>query len=311
MADVAGFTKESAWWLRSWWLSNISIADAGRPVLPDAMAQSALEPAQPPTSSEGTTIRIIDAWTPPKKGGAKNRTIHVYTNAPFAKLSLNGAAVGALQPVPFFGTATFSLPYVAGELVAEALDASGTRTFATHSVSSVSTAASVKLTVDAPSPLTGTGSALVADGQDTALLRAEILDAHGKLVASSSDAFAKVKFAVTSGGGRIVATHSGDPAEQERGTAINAYHGLVRAFVRSSEVRAGSAASRALLAAVTGAHAPERTTRIFTGKQLGAIDPIVVTATVDGLPPATIAIPVTADEAQLPLAVAHATCKSC
>ena len=33
ISDVAGFTKETAYWLRSWWLSNISTSDPGRPLL--------------------------------------------------------------------------------------------------------------------------------------------------------------------------------------------------------------------------------------------------------------------------------------
>ena len=94
MGDVAGFTKESAWWLRSWWLSNISTADAGRPVLPTDMANAALEPAQTEARAAATTVRIIDAWTPPKAGGAPNRTIHVYTDAPSARLKLNDAVRG-------------------------------------------------------------------------------------------------------------------------------------------------------------------------------------------------------------------------
>jgi hypothetical protein len=305
VGDVAGFTKESAWWLRSWWLSNISASDAGRPVLPAAMANAALEPQGAPAAA--TTVRIIDAWTAPKQGGAPNRTIHVYSDAPVVKLYLNGAAVGSAA-VDFFGHAEFSVAYAAGALLAKAIDAGGA-TLATHTTGTVGAAASVRLTLDAPSPLTGTGSALVADGADTAMLRAEILDGTGALVTSAADAFSEITFAVTSGGGRLVATHSGDPAEQERGASVNAYHGLVRAFVRSSEVRAGPAARRALLAAVTptaGHH-----TRIFTGEQLGAVDPIVVTATVAGLPPATLSIPVTADEAQLPVHVAHAACESC
>ena len=32
VADVAGFTKETAYWIKSVWLSNISKSDAGRPV---------------------------------------------------------------------------------------------------------------------------------------------------------------------------------------------------------------------------------------------------------------------------------------
>merc|ERR1719201_924389 len=33
IADLAGFAKESRWWFRSWWYSNISKADHGKPVL--------------------------------------------------------------------------------------------------------------------------------------------------------------------------------------------------------------------------------------------------------------------------------------
>ena len=33
IADWAGVLKPLAWWFRSWWLSNISRADAGRPAL--------------------------------------------------------------------------------------------------------------------------------------------------------------------------------------------------------------------------------------------------------------------------------------
>ena len=32
VADVAGFTKETAYWLKSTWLSNISKSDPGRPI---------------------------------------------------------------------------------------------------------------------------------------------------------------------------------------------------------------------------------------------------------------------------------------
>eukprot|EP00937_MAST-01D_sp_MAST-1D-sp2_P002603 g2603.t1 len=304
VGDVAGFTKESAWWIRSWWLSNISTADAGRPVLPDSMANAALEPAG--AAAAATTVRIIDAWTPPKVGGAPNRTIHVYTDAPAVRLSLNGATVGA-APVEFFGHAAFSVAYAAGELKAEALDSSGAAV-ASHSVHSVGGAAAVRLTIDAPSPLTGTGAALVADGEDTAMLRAEIVDAAGRLVTSSKDAFSKITFTVKSGGGRVAATHSGNPAEQERGSSINAYHGLVRAFIRSSEVRVGSSAQRSVLASVSPTLGP---TRVVTGEQNAALDPIVVEATVDGLPAASVSIPVSADAAHLPRAVAHATCKAC
>ena len=45
-------------------------------------------------------------------------------------------------------------------------------------------AASIFLSVDVPSPRTGTGDALIADGTDVALIRATILDAAGEKITS-------------------------------------------------------------------------------------------------------------------------------
>ena len=59
--------------------------------------------------------------------------------------------------VPFFGSAKFAeVAYEAGNLTAEALDASGAR-LAKHSVHSGGAAAQIRLSLDAPSPITGTG----------------------------------------------------------------------------------------------------------------------------------------------------------
>jgi hypothetical protein len=60
--------------------------------------------------------------------------------------------------------------------------------------------ASLKLSIDAPSPLTGTGEALVADGEDTAMIRATLLDKNGQLAAEAMD---EVVFKVASGEGRL------------------------------------------------------------------------------------------------------------
>ena len=115
VADVAGFPKETAYWLRSVWLSNISTADPGRPVhnLPTnldplpaastsvatatttsataaatasttaataAIATAAAAAADAAASS--TTTFIVETWAPlPSDSKATNRTIHVYSNA--------------------------------------------------------------------------------------------------------------------------------------------------------------------------------------------------------------------------------------
>ena len=94
IADVAGFTKETAYWLRSWWLSNISASDAGRPTNPPALLPAATGVPSVDasiTADTETTLFILEAWLPPANATlTPNRTIHVYSNAPFVKLLLNG-----------------------------------------------------------------------------------------------------------------------------------------------------------------------------------------------------------------------------
>ena len=176
----------------------------------------------------------------------------------------------------------------------------------------------ITLTLDAPSPRTGTGTTLVADGQDVAMVRATITDAAGGLV-SPQDPLANVTvtFSVASGAGRILGVHSGTPANSTDGVRAGPYpanYGLLRAFVQSTEVRAGTAADRALLALVTpDAGKDGSATIVGAGAGAGAggapaeLEGIVVRATAPGLQPAQITIPLTTDLSQLPLAVASAT----
>eukprot|EP00425_Heterocapsa_triquetra_P008678 CAMPEP_0195138142 /NCGR_PEP_ID=MMETSP0448-20130528/157226_1 /TAXON_ID=66468 /ORGANISM="Heterocapsa triquestra, Strain CCMP 448" /LENGTH=335 /DNA_ID=CAMNT_0040176399 /DNA_START=29 /DNA_END=1033 /DNA_ORIENTATION=- len=116
IADVVGFDKESKWWLRSWWFSNISASDHGRPVLPDDEA----------------TVHIVDSWVPMQ--GRDTRSVTVYTNAPLVRLWLNGEVVSETMAVPLFGHALFAkVPFRPGNLTAEALDAQSHR-LQVHSV---------------------------------------------------------------------------------------------------------------------------------------------------------------------------------
>ena len=74
----------------------------------------------------------------------------------------------------------FQVEYAPGNLTAVAHDKDG-KMLASFTRLTPSGAASLKLSLDAPSPLTGTGSALVADGEDTAMVRASLLDKGGEL----------------------------------------------------------------------------------------------------------------------------------
>ena len=87
ITDIAGFKKETYFWLRSWWLSNIDNKDAGRPPLP-----------------VDTTVFIVDTWRMGLKadGTAMNstRNIHVYSDAPYVSIQLNGKEVVPKTAMP-------------------------------------------------------------------------------------------------------------------------------------------------------------------------------------------------------------------
>ena len=293
VGDVAGFVKESFWWLRSWWLSRIPLSDAGRPPLADTR-----------------TTFIVDTWKHGKRADGSplpsTRSIHVYTDATRLALELNGKRVAGPIAVPAFGNAQFSVRFAPGNLTAVALSASG-GILDTHTVMTPNAGASLRLSVDAPSPATGTGRALVADAQDVALVRAEVIDATGVRAADAADL---ITFVVASGEGRLWATHSGDPAadtyEPPHGASRRAYHGLARAIVVSTTDRATPASRRRRLRQITTelGQGHSRVTDPDAEPALGPPAPIVVTASAPGLGTATLSIPVTTDLAELPLAVA-------
>ena len=161
------------------------------------------DPGRPPLAvTNQNTVFIVESWrtgvTAAGRTLGPKRTVHVYTSAPLLKLELNGKEVVASVAPPQYGNAEFEVVFKPGNLTAIALSKSG-EVLATHSKLTAGPAASIRLSMDAPSLLTGTGSALVADGEDTAMVRAELLDALGNLADQAAD---DVTFAVTSGDGR-------------------------------------------------------------------------------------------------------------
>jgi hypothetical protein len=186
--------------------------------------------------------------------------------------------------------------YAAGEIKAVAMDQSN-QTVATYVVQTPGDPAKILLQIDAPSAITGTGAAVLLDGQDVALIRATIVDSNGVVVTMANNS---VTFAVTSGPGRIVGSHNGDPANLENNHSPThaAYHGLVRAIVMVTEDRASPAWHRARLLQIDR-DGNRRTKIVAPGDELkGKDDFIVVTASSPGLPDVTISIPLSVDAAQ-------------
>ena len=238
------------------------------------------------------------------------QALHVYSDLEEVELFVNGASQGtrSLLSPSVTPTATArswaewnDLAWETGNLTAVGRDSSG----AVRAVDTVMTsgaAAKVQLSIDAPSIDTGTGEALLLDGQDVALIRATIVDASGRLVA---DATHNVSFSITSGPGKIFGSHNGDPSchEPNRAPSHSSYHGLSRAIDQVTEDRASPAWHRRRLNQID-AHAGALTKIVEAPQPLA---PIVLRATVEGLPPASVAIPVSADPAATVMAVAAAS----
>ena len=120
-----------------------------------------------------------------------------------------------------------AVTYLAGNISVHALAADGVTVLATHTRYSWGAPAALVLTIDAPTPTTGTGSAVYLDGTDVALLRATVVDAAGVTIANS---VLNVTFAVTAGPGLILGSVNGDPSNHDPNGAPwkPAYHGIVR-----------------------------------------------------------------------------------
>ena len=188
---------------------------------------------------------------------------------------------------------------------------------ATHTRLTSGEPTALKLTIDAPSPLTGTGSALVLDGQDSAMLRASVVDAKGEVVHGAKN---NVSFSIVSGPGRVVGSHNGNQSCHEPNHAPwhSAYQGLVRGviMVRLPHFRLALAVlcclkGRALNEQVTEDSATpdwhrDRMLQIdgaaansvvvpSNSDRSGAAEAIVVSIASEGLTSATVSIPVSTD----------------
>jgi hypothetical protein len=232
------------------------------------------------------------------------RVINVYSNAPLVRLG----AAGPVQPISPYGYATFkAVPYAPAPatLTATALAADGATALASHTVAAWGQPVALRLTVDAPSAATGTGSAVYLDGGDVALLRATVVDAAGNVCSSAA---VDLTFAVTAGPGLVWGSGSGNPSDHGHPNSPNrtTYHGLARAVVRAALVGAGSDQQRALLAEVNVEAGAQGAASILAQ---GGVAPTVMTVTVTapGLQSASLDIPLSVDPKDSVLSVAAAS----
>ena len=287
--DLGGFAKAAAYWYRAHWLHRI----------PDS------SPDKTYATGENHLVHIVESWespdTFPTTKGNKTRDITAYADVGSIELFVNGASQGVRTPAdPDHSSGNSwgewkAVPWAPGNLTAVARDATGA-VVATDTRLTCGKAVALRLTLDCPSAATGTGTSLVLDGQDAALLRAAVVDANGEVVHMAAN---NITFNVVSGPGRVVGTTNGDPGCHEPNHAPwhSAYHGLVRGVVMVTQDRASSYHARARMLEVDGATAGggHHPVVVAPDDASPAATEIVVEISTPGLPPARVAIPLSSD----------------
>ena len=165
---------------------------------------------------------------------------------------------------------------------------------ATHTVLTNGTPSKIMAYLDVPNEETGTGFALLLNGQDSGLVSAAILDSNGRVVHSSSH---NVTFSIVSGPGRIIGVGNGNPAchEPNQVSWRSAYHGLARAIVQVTENHATLPEHRQHLIQI------DRDGGICTRIQdprvesTNCADAIIVEVSVPGIGSSTVTIPISTE----------------
>eukprot|EP00117_Sycon_ciliatum_P049000 scpid35265/ scgid34812/ Beta-galactosidase; Lactase len=168
----------------------------------------------------------------------------------------------------------------------------------THTVLKGKTAVAIKLELDVPSPTTGTGSKLVLDGHDAALVRASVVDDNGVLMSNSSH---NVTFKVLQGEALLIGVGNGDNNchQNAKSDHVPVYGGMARAIFQVAVDCVSD--HRDLIGSIDIDQGP---TRVQSSACESQPESIVVVATSDGLSSAQLTIPVSSSPADLPRSVA-------
>ena len=211
--DLAGYEKGAAWWYRAWWLDNIPLSESDRSIPTatphvcqiwgDRWDDSIAKHVNENGAGHGDSNRSNHDGhghgdeTHKAEGGGAQASVTVVTAAATVDLLLDGTLVGT-QSVMALENAGFSkVPFTNGSnLTAVCRDATQ-KVVGSHTLVGPGAPTALRLSLDAPSVTKGTGSALLLDGKDVALLKAEIVDAKGYFVGKNISL--NVTFSVTAG----------------------------------------------------------------------------------------------------------------
>ncbi len=278
-------TRPRALERQSWWSTTPMVAIVRRvsmqraaPVDPGyANATSTNQAAAPATPGAplpplDPSVRfsqpLLADWTP-KDPAPHTENVEVYTNAEEVELFLNGKSLGTQKLHPDASAITFQVPFVPGSL--KAVARSHGKVVATDEFRTAGKPARLVFTADKPA------TPLTPDWNDVRYVTATLVDDAGTRIPDSTT---MIHFS-TSGAGSILAVDNGnmmdhDPFQSSQRTL---YDGQVTAIVRASVDPSDPGSGRASGSAR-----------------------ITVTATADGLPPATLTLttaPIAKEDATL------------
>ena len=306
--DLCGFPKSSAFWFRSQWLLEppSTRVDAKNSV-------AAIANGRPFETNDLVEIHIVESWESPdhwnQTKGNRTRTIHVYSNAPVVELfvtkggnSKNFVSLGKRRIVPMVegNEGTYGewehIAWEPGILLAKAYNTGGIIVATTQKPTNPpNPTISLVLSLDCPSPDTGTGSALFLDGSDVALVRATLVDLETNQRLIFADNI--VEFQIISGPGKILGTANGDPKSKLSHTSSfhPAHHGLVRAVVGVTSIAGWSSEEIDLLSSmevddVSACEMVGTANFHYCHSKIDDRD-IVIEATSEGLLPVRLTIP--------------------
>jgi hypothetical protein len=197
-------------------------------------------------------------------------------------------------------------PFANATLVALESEGQGAKVLGSHTVLAApanSTKRVLQLTLDVPSPSTGTGRALLLDGRDTALVRAAVVAPSGALISAAAD---RITWRVVSGAGRVAGIANGDPTSHEwlKSNAVDAWGGLARGMFTVTQDCTSPGREQLSAIDLDGGRGPAT---VHADPAKCNMVPIVVEASAPGLGSVRLSIPVSTANSDGAFAVAAST----
>ena len=169
--DITGYRKPISYYRSLLWNGTVGDRDGTA----SALYMAVREPdgyVEPIRTTMWSTWPTWESWNWPGWEG-KDIQVEVYSRQPRVRLLLNGTAVeekACDESTAFI--ATFTLPYAAGTLTAEALDSRG-EVLEKRTLHTAGAPAALRLTADR--------TQMCADGQDLVYVTVEVVDAKGRV----------------------------------------------------------------------------------------------------------------------------------